>query len=385
MIKKLIKIPYYLLIAGVVSVGLLLLATLMPIPGNFRIKIVRSGSMEPYIRTGGIVLIRPASFYKVGDVVTFGPDTKTQIPTTHRIVEEKKEGTTKTFITKGDANDAVDPSLVYPKDIGGRVIFTLPFVGYILDFAKQPLGFILLVGLPAVLVILDELFKIWREIKKIRQKKNIEKNGGENLVWRESRPYPYMGNNILDLRLKIKPKNEEKFETQRRSSLNFKTYSILLLIFVPLLGLSSLGSTVSFYNEREIFASNILQAGAFSNFLKNDTASPQILGADSLQTVEETSGDVSGDNTEEKQPEQSEENLEEPKPDESALVEDKTDEETTEEVNQEENSEESNPENPDPASDEPPLVEEETAETITEEAPKIEENNANNGSNTLLR
>src|SRR3989344_261229 len=98
--KILFKIPYYLLLVGVVSIALLLLATLVKVPGNFKVKIVKSGSMEPAITTGGIVVIRPSTVYKVGDVITFGPDTKTQIPTTHRIVSEIGSGSSKLFTTK---------------------------------------------------------------------------------------------------------------------------------------------------------------------------------------------------------------------------------------------------------------------------------------------
>src|SRR3989344_7105026 len=97
---------YYLFVAGIVLIALLLLATVVPIPGNLKAKVVKSGSMEPAIRTGGLVLIVPSVSYKVGDVITFGADTKTQIPTTHRIVSVEGEGSRRTFTTKGDANDA---------------------------------------------------------------------------------------------------------------------------------------------------------------------------------------------------------------------------------------------------------------------------------------
>ena len=43
--------------------------------------------------------------------------------------------------------------------------------GYVLDFAKKPLGFVLLVGIPAGVVIVDEIMKIFREVALIRRKK----------------------------------------------------------------------------------------------------------------------------------------------------------------------------------------------------------------------
>ena len=82
----LMKILSYMFTAVVVVLGLLLLASFFRVPGNVLVKIVKSGSMEPAVRTGALVIIRPLEAYKVGDVIMFGKDTKTQLPTTHRIV-----------------------------------------------------------------------------------------------------------------------------------------------------------------------------------------------------------------------------------------------------------------------------------------------------------
>lgn len=168
----LFKSLYGLFVAAVVAVGLLLLSTLVPIPGNFKVKVVKSGSMEPAIRTGGIVVIKLAPSYALGDVITFGADTKTQIPTTHRIVEVLGEGSMQAFKTKGDANDAPDPGTTHLGDVRGKMIFTVPYMGYILDFARKPVGFGLLVGVPALAIIFDEVLKIFREVKLLRRKKS---------------------------------------------------------------------------------------------------------------------------------------------------------------------------------------------------------------------
>jgi signal peptidase len=162
---------YYLFIFSVVAIALLLLATIVPIPGNLKAKIVQSGSMEPAIKTGGLVFIVEEPSYEVGDIVTFGADTKTQVPTTHRIVAINGTGPLRTFSTKGDANDSPDPTTTRLADIHGKVVFSLPYLGYVLDFARKPLGFALLVGVPAVIIILDEIVKIFREVSLMRRKK----------------------------------------------------------------------------------------------------------------------------------------------------------------------------------------------------------------------
>jgi signal peptidase len=165
---------YYILIAGIVAVGILLVATMVPFGGGLKIKVVKSGSMEPAIHTGAIVLIKKESAYNVGDMVTFGLDTKMQIPTTHRIVEIT-DGPNPVYITKGDANEDPDQANTRFADIHGKVILTVPTLGFILDFARKPLGFGLIVGLPATLIILEEIGKIIREVKKMRQK-NVTPN-----------------------------------------------------------------------------------------------------------------------------------------------------------------------------------------------------------------
>ena len=171
--QKIYKIGYYIFVAIVVFVAIVILASVLPIPGKLEIKIVQSGSMEPTIKTGSLVVIRPSDTYKEGDIITFGKDTKTEVPTTHRIVADKVENGVLIYTTKGDANEDKDTKEVRRDEIVGKNIFSVPYLGYIMDFAKQPLGFILLVGLPALYIVYDEVGKIVREVKKIRSKKDV--------------------------------------------------------------------------------------------------------------------------------------------------------------------------------------------------------------------
>ena len=169
---------YYFFVLCLVGIGVLLLGTMTSLGGNIKIKIVKSGSMEPAIMTGSIVIIKPEPTYQVGDIITFGLDTKTQIPTTHRIAEVT-DGPIPMYTTKGDANEDNDPSNTRRTDVHGKVITAIPYLGYILDFARKPLGFGLLVGVPATLIILEELGKIWAEVRRIRREKKDGTNAHE--------------------------------------------------------------------------------------------------------------------------------------------------------------------------------------------------------------
>ena len=153
-------------VAFIVVVALLLIVSVLPITGNYKIMTVISGSMEPAIKTGSVVIVKPASDYKIGDVITFGPYSRTKAPTTHRIYDMKIEGGNPVYITKGDVNNAPDAREIQKKDVVGKVLFDVPFVGYAVDFAKKPLGFALIIIVPAVIIIGDEIKKIYGEIKK---------------------------------------------------------------------------------------------------------------------------------------------------------------------------------------------------------------------------
>jgi len=156
----------------VISVGLLLLVTLFPIEGNFQVKIVSSGSMEPAIKVGSIVVIKPQSEYGVGDVVTFGGRRQNEIPTTHRIVSSRVSNGELLFATKGDSNESVDPAEIKQSDVVGKVLFSIPYVGYIIDFARKPLGIVLIIVIPALFIVYDEMHKIFKEIKRLKKEKS---------------------------------------------------------------------------------------------------------------------------------------------------------------------------------------------------------------------
>jgi len=154
-------------LVGALLLGFLVLVwsgVTVPGVGPLELRIVKSGSMEPTIQTGGVVFVRPASIYEAGEVITY-QEPNTVIPTTHRIVDTYSEQGTTYFITKGDANETIDASAVPAAAVLGRVVFAVPFVGYLIDFARQPLGFALLIVVPALLIILSEIEVIRGEIR----------------------------------------------------------------------------------------------------------------------------------------------------------------------------------------------------------------------------
>lgn len=152
-------------------IALLLVFSALPIPGGAKVFIVQSGSMEPAIKTGSVVVVKSASEYRVGDIITFGPYSKTKTPTTHRIYEMKVIGGEPVYITKGDANNAPDQRQITKREIIGKVMLDMPYVGYAVAAAKTPIGFMLIIIIPAAIIVYDEIRKIWGEVGKLRRGK----------------------------------------------------------------------------------------------------------------------------------------------------------------------------------------------------------------------
>ena len=96
--KLAFKIIYYIFIAFVAAIAILLIVSVFPIPGNYKVLTVFSGSMEPKIKTGSIVTVRPANDYKVNEIITFNKEGNL---VTHRIIdiEEVKEKGNTIFYT----------------------------------------------------------------------------------------------------------------------------------------------------------------------------------------------------------------------------------------------------------------------------------------------
>jgi len=129
---------------------------------GWRVDTVFSGSMEPELKVGGVVVTRPVEpeEIKVGDILTFYSPLGEQL-TSHRVIAVE-QGSSLHFSTKGDANEDADPFTLPPENVVGKVCFHLPLFGYVTQFVKTPLGFLLTLCLPGLIIIVMELRNIWQ-------------------------------------------------------------------------------------------------------------------------------------------------------------------------------------------------------------------------------
>lgn len=143
---------------------------------GYELKAVLSGSMEPTFQTGSIIAIKPTtdgSSYQVGDIITF--QEKDQKLITHRIIDKNEVNGKVLYTTKGDNNDAADVNPVLSQNVIGKYHnFTLPYIGFVINFANSKAGSALLLIIPGVVLFLSSMISIFSAIREI-DKRNREK------------------------------------------------------------------------------------------------------------------------------------------------------------------------------------------------------------------
>ena len=102
---------------------------------GYNYKTVLTGSMEPAIPVGSIVITKEQSSYEMEDIISFQEEGAI---ITHRIISIDRER----YITKGDANNVADTEEVQQKQILGKVILTIPLLGYLVMWLMSPFGII---------------------------------------------------------------------------------------------------------------------------------------------------------------------------------------------------------------------------------------------------
>jgi signal peptidase len=144
-------------------------AVLVPALLGFQRYVITSGSMTGTYDRGSLVYDRvvPTAALKVGDVITYDPPAGAGPAglVTHRIVAiTPQPGGARVFRTKGDANPVVDPwTFTLQNRTQARAAFHLPYAGFALAALADRRLRMLIIGLPALLVALSVLAKLWRD------------------------------------------------------------------------------------------------------------------------------------------------------------------------------------------------------------------------------
>jgi len=92
----------------------------------------------------------------IGDIILFKYGKALVL---HRIVDINESENGRSFVTKGDANNAQDSEIVYAENVIGKYSERIPKLGHFVLFLKTTLGIVLFVILPIFIILGYELFK----------------------------------------------------------------------------------------------------------------------------------------------------------------------------------------------------------------------------------
>jgi signal peptidase I len=161
MLRKVAAISFWSVTVVLLTTAALLLVVRL---GGYELLSVQTDSMTPAIRTGAAVIVARADRdIREGEVVSYvSPQNDPQNPgviVTHRVVStDWKRGT---FIARGD-NSPVSDLPVPMSSLHGTVSRAIPLAGYGLDAFRDPFGLALVVYVPALGIIVEEVRRLTR-------------------------------------------------------------------------------------------------------------------------------------------------------------------------------------------------------------------------------
>ena len=142
----------------------------LPMPFGIGVATVLSGSMEPSISKGDLIVVKEEEQYNINDIIVYN-DGGSYV--CHRIIDMNDM-----VIAKGDANNAADEPIEYSA-IRGKVILHIPMVGNVVEIIKSPIVTICIIALAIILTEKSyqndandkqkEIERIKKEIEKLKE------------------------------------------------------------------------------------------------------------------------------------------------------------------------------------------------------------------------
>ena len=120
--------------------------------------VVASGSMIPVLEVYDVLIVQghePFEDIEKGDVIVFNRPSDHDRVIVHRVVSVIDDDP-KTLRTKGDANPASIPGTDFPiteEEYIGKVVYTLPQVGYVTQLLKPPINYVIIAIVIGVMVV----------------------------------------------------------------------------------------------------------------------------------------------------------------------------------------------------------------------------------------
>lgn len=166
---------------------------------GYSIMTIESNSMSPIINEGDLVIGKAvpknvdkrhefAMDLRPGDIITYQTIINGEPAlNTHGIYNIYDGGDFVYFETKGENNDYVDPATVHENSLEAKYLFRIPAVGSVVKYIQSPVGFFLVVVIPALIFFIFHLvqfFKVLFEYQNVKMLIKYEQERGrtEDLI-----------------------------------------------------------------------------------------------------------------------------------------------------------------------------------------------------------
>ena len=139
--------------------------------------VVASGSMIPELEVYDVLIVQghePFDDIEISDIIVFNRPSDHDRVIVHRVVSVI-DYEPKTLRTKGDANPASIPGTDFPiteEEYIGKVVFTLPQVGYVTQLLKPPINYVIIVIVIGVMIV--------KQMAKKKKQKEVTSLDSEN-------------------------------------------------------------------------------------------------------------------------------------------------------------------------------------------------------------
>lgn len=171
-IKNSFNVLIYIILISIMSYNISLIFQSIFCPNKtpsflgIKTYVIISGSMEPNIDIGDIVIVKEEKNLQVGDVISYR---KGQSVITHRIVNITEENGEKEYKTKGDNNNTEDSEIIFNNNIEGKVIRVVPKLGKVALLLKNKI--IIIVILIILYMYISSNYKKNKKINSRHQKR----------------------------------------------------------------------------------------------------------------------------------------------------------------------------------------------------------------------
>jgi len=139
---------------------------------GFQFFVMRDSEPNADVNPGSLALVRDIdpNSVEVGDIITYRTTPGSESTATMRVVEIKRDEALQ-LITRSDGPDAVQTFPVGASELVGKVIFSIPYYGKMIDYVQTSQGLIMLIFVPGVIIILYQLIKIVKHLAGNREEK----------------------------------------------------------------------------------------------------------------------------------------------------------------------------------------------------------------------